>query len=122
MGPWLNGTVPRYAAGVVGLNVEVIVAGNTPAGLAATSATKTIPIVIATMEDPVQQDSPRASLTREAASRGSTSRRRLAAHRPAFRIKIACNVGPLVPLRVREPSKASGSSRQLRCAPVSMGL
>ena len=46
---------PRYAAGVVGLNVEVIVAGNTPAGLAATNATKTIPIVIATMEDSVQQ-------------------------------------------------------------------
>jgi putative ABC transport system substrate-binding protein len=46
---------PRYAAEVAGLNVDVIVAGNSPAGLAAKNATKTIPIVIATMEDPVQQ-------------------------------------------------------------------
>jgi len=37
------------------LNVDVIVAANSPAGLAAKNATKTIPIVIATMEDPVQQ-------------------------------------------------------------------
>jgi putative ABC transport system substrate-binding protein len=37
------------------LNVDVIVAGNSPAGLAAKNATKTIPIVIAKMEDPVQQ-------------------------------------------------------------------
>jgi putative ABC transport system substrate-binding protein len=35
--------------------VDVIVARNSPAGLAAKNATKTIPIVIATMEDPVQQ-------------------------------------------------------------------
>ena len=55
MGPWLNGTVPQYAAEVVGLNVDDIVAANSPAGLAAKNATKTIPIVIATMEDPVQQ-------------------------------------------------------------------
>ena len=55
MGPWLNGTVPPYAAEVVGLNVDDIVAANSPAGLAAKNATKTIPIVIATMEDPVQQ-------------------------------------------------------------------
>ena len=46
---------PRYAAEVAGLNVDVIVAGNSPAGLAAKNATKTIPIVIAKMEDPVQQ-------------------------------------------------------------------
>ena len=55
MGPWLNGTVPQYAAEVMGLNVDDIVAANSPAGLAAKNATKTIPIVIATMEDPVQQ-------------------------------------------------------------------
>jgi len=40
---------------VVGLNVDVIVAANSPAGLAAKNATKTIPIVIATMEDPLEQ-------------------------------------------------------------------
>jgi putative ABC transport system substrate-binding protein len=39
----------------VRLNVDVIVAANNPAGLAAKNATKTIPIVIATMEEPVQQ-------------------------------------------------------------------
>ena len=57
----------RYAAEVAGLNVDVIVAGNSPACLAAKNASKTIPIVIATMEDPVQQGFARASLTREAA-------------------------------------------------------
>ena len=46
---------PRYAAEVAGLNVDVIVTRNSPAGLAAKNATKTIPIVIATMEDPVRQ-------------------------------------------------------------------
>ena len=46
---------PEYAAEVVGLDVDVILAANSPAGLAAKNATKTIPIVIATMEDPVQQ-------------------------------------------------------------------
>ncbi len=46
---------PEYAAEVVGLEVDVILAANSPAGLAAKNATTTIPIVIATMEDPVQQ-------------------------------------------------------------------
>jgi putative ABC transport system substrate-binding protein len=46
---------PEYAAEVVGLDVDVILAANSPAGLAAKNATTTIPIVIATMEDPVQQ-------------------------------------------------------------------
>jgi putative ABC transport system substrate-binding protein len=40
---------------VVGLNVDLIVAANGAAGLAAKSTTKKIPIVIATMEDPVKQ-------------------------------------------------------------------
>jgi putative ABC transport system substrate-binding protein len=40
---------------VADLNVDVIVAGISSAGLAAKNATKTILIVIATMEDPVQQ-------------------------------------------------------------------
>ena len=55
---WRRGSTeqfPQYAAEVVGLNVDVIVAANSPAGLAGKNATKTIPIVIATMEDPVQQ-------------------------------------------------------------------
>ena len=47
--------IPEYAAEVVGLEVDVILAANSPAGLAAKNATTTIPIVIATMEDPVQQ-------------------------------------------------------------------
>src|SRR5215475_1934545 len=55
MGPWLNGRFLEYAAEVVGLDVDVILAANSPAGLAAKNATTTIPIVIATMEDPVQQ-------------------------------------------------------------------
>jgi putative ABC transport system substrate-binding protein len=46
---------PEFAAEVVRLNVDVIVAANSPAGLAAKYATKTIPIVIATMEEPVKQ-------------------------------------------------------------------
>jgi putative ABC transport system substrate-binding protein len=45
---------PEFAAEAVRLNVDVIVAANTAAGLAAQKATKTIPIVIATMEEPVR--------------------------------------------------------------------
>src|SRR5215470_112557 len=44
---------PEYAAEVVRLKVDVIVAANTPAGRAAQMATKTIPIVIPFMGDPV---------------------------------------------------------------------
>jgi putative ABC transport system substrate-binding protein len=54
---WGRGRTDRFtefAAEVVRLPVDVIVAGNTPAGLAAQKATKTIPIVIATMVDPVR--------------------------------------------------------------------
>ena len=53
---WGRGTTERFAefaAEVVGLNVNVIVAANTPAGYAAQKATTTIPIVIPTMTDPV---------------------------------------------------------------------
>jgi putative tryptophan/tyrosine transport system substrate-binding protein len=53
---WGHGTTerfPEYAADVVRLNVDVIVASNTAAGHAAQLATKTIPIVIPTMIDPV---------------------------------------------------------------------
>ena len=78
----------RYAAEVAGLNVDVIVAGNSPAGLAAKNASKTIPIVIATMEDPVQQGFATSLAHPGGSTRGSTSRRWLAAHRPAFRIKL----------------------------------
>jgi ABC-type uncharacterized transport system substrate-binding protein len=65
--PWISplraqrNSSPGDAAEVAGLNVDVIVAGNSPAGLATKNASKTIPIVIATMgvietiEDPVQQ-------------------------------------------------------------------
>jgi YihY family inner membrane protein len=44
---------PEFAVEVSRIPVDVIVAGNSPAGFAAKSATRTIPIVIATMVDPV---------------------------------------------------------------------
>ena len=44
---------PEFAAEVVKLNVDVIVAANDAAGRAAQQMTKSIPIVIATMGDPV---------------------------------------------------------------------
>src|SRR5437868_5061293 len=53
---WGHGTTKRFsefAAEVVRMKVDVIVAANSPAGHAAQAATKTIPIVIATMVDPV---------------------------------------------------------------------
>jgi len=53
---WGRGTTerfPEFAAAAVRLNVDVIVAANTAAGQAAQRATKTIPIVIPTMADPV---------------------------------------------------------------------
>ena len=53
---WGRGTTerfPEFAAEVVRLNVDVIVAANSPAGYAAQRATRTIPIVIPTMADPV---------------------------------------------------------------------
>jgi putative tryptophan/tyrosine transport system substrate-binding protein len=53
---WGRGRTERFvefADDVVRIPVDVIVAANTPAGLAAKRATRTIPIVIATMVDPV---------------------------------------------------------------------
>ncbi len=53
---WGRGTTERFAdfaAEVVRLKVDVIVAANAPAGHAAQRATKTIPIVIPTMPDAV---------------------------------------------------------------------
>jgi ABC-type uncharacterized transport system substrate-binding protein len=53
---WGRGSIERFqdfAAEVVGLNVDVIVAANDVAGRAAQRATKTIPIVIAIIGDPV---------------------------------------------------------------------
>jgi putative tryptophan/tyrosine transport system substrate-binding protein len=55
---WGRGSTQRFsefAAEVVGLNVDVILAANSAAAFAAKNATKTTPIVIATMEDPVRQ-------------------------------------------------------------------
>src|SRR2546428_13767146 len=45
--------LPTLAAELVGLKVDVIVAGNTLAALAAKQATKTIPIVFAVASDPL---------------------------------------------------------------------
>ena len=53
---WGRGTTERFAefaAEAVSLNVNVIVAANSPAGHAAQKATTTIPVVIPTMADPV---------------------------------------------------------------------
>ena len=60
---WGRGTTERFAefaAEVVGLKVDVIVEANSPAGRAAQKATRTIPIVIPTMADPVGDGSARA--------------------------------------------------------------
>lgn len=53
---WANGQfdrLPALAAELVGLRVNVIVASNTPAALAAKNATSTIPIILVTSGDPV---------------------------------------------------------------------
>ncbi len=53
---WADGRVdrlPALAAGLVQLGVNVIVASNTPAALAAKKATSTIPIILVTSGDPV---------------------------------------------------------------------
>jgi len=53
---WANGKVaefPRLATDLVRLKVDVIFAGTTPAALAAQDATITIPIVFATVADPM---------------------------------------------------------------------
>jgi ABC-type uncharacterized transport system substrate-binding protein len=55
--------LPALAAELARLNVDLIVAGATPAGRAAQQATKTIPIVVTAMGDPVQ-DGLVASLAR----------------------------------------------------------
>jgi putative tryptophan/tyrosine transport system substrate-binding protein len=55
---WGYGTTERFAefaAEAVRMKVDVIVAANSPAGHAAQVATKTIPIVIATMVNPVEE-------------------------------------------------------------------
>jgi putative tryptophan/tyrosine transport system substrate-binding protein len=44
---------PEFAAEMVRLRVDLILAGTTPAALAAKNATQTIPIVIPTANDPV---------------------------------------------------------------------
>ena len=53
---WANGKVaefPKLAVDLVRLKVDVIFAGTTPAALAARDATNTIPIVFATVADPI---------------------------------------------------------------------
>ena len=45
--------LPAYAAELVALNVDVLVATNTPGALAAKQATRTLPIVFAAVGDPV---------------------------------------------------------------------
>ena len=61
--------LPALAAELVGLKVDVIIAGATPAGRAAQQATGTIPIIVSAMGDPVQDglvaslSSPGANIT-----------------------------------------------------------
>jgi len=73
---WADGKVaefPKLAAELVPLKVDVILAGSTPAALAARDATSTIPIVFAVAADPVGAKLI-ASLSRPGgkASRGAT--------------------------------------------------
>jgi len=54
---WANGNyeqLPKMAADLVGLHVDVIAATSTPANVFAVAATKTIPIVFTTSSDPVE--------------------------------------------------------------------
>jgi len=53
---WAEGRVERlatFAADLVRLRVDAIVASSTPAALAAQKATKTIPVVMVTTSDPI---------------------------------------------------------------------
>jgi putative tryptophan/tyrosine transport system substrate-binding protein len=55
---WANGRyaqLPSLAADLVRLNIDVLAATSTPAGLPAKAATGTIPIVFVTGSDPVEQ-------------------------------------------------------------------
>jgi putative ABC transport system substrate-binding protein len=50
----MNDRLPELAAELVRLNVDVILANATPAALAASKATTTIPILFDSVSDPVQ--------------------------------------------------------------------
>jgi hypothetical protein len=113
MGPWLNGIVPRYAAEVAGLNVDVHRGREQSSWLGRQERPRQFPLSLRRWRTRCNKDSPRASLTREAASRGSTSRRRLAAPGLPSVSKLPVTQRPLVPFRPREASKASGSSRPI---------
>jgi hypothetical protein len=91
-GPWLNGSVPPVRGRSRGFERGCHRSREQSSGLGRQERPRQFPLSLRRWRTRRNKDSPRASLTREAASRGSTSRRRLAAHRPAFRIKIACNV------------------------------
>ena len=91
-GPWLNGTVPPVRSRSRGFERGCHRGREQSSGLGRQERPRQFPLSLRRWRTRCNKDSPRASLIREAASRGSTSRRRLAAHRPAFRVKIACNV------------------------------
>jgi putative ABC transport system substrate-binding protein len=69
-----------------------VVAGNSPAGFAAKNPTKTIPIVIATMEDPVQQGFATSLAHPGGRITGLNLLTSACRAQAAFRIKIACDV------------------------------
>ena len=48
--------LPGLAVELAGLNVDIIVTAATPGGLAAKQATKTIPVVVSAMGDPVRDE------------------------------------------------------------------
>jgi putative ABC transport system substrate-binding protein len=66
-----NERFPNLATELARLNVDLILARGTPAALAAKNATRTIPIVLLGIGDPVEQASWLASRTRAQISQGS---------------------------------------------------
>ena len=113
MGPWLNGTVPPVRGRSRGIERGCHRGGEQSSGLGRQERPRQFPLSLQRWRTRCNKDSPRASLTREAASRGSTSRRRLAAPGLPSVSKLPVTQRPLVPFRAREASKASGSSRPI---------
>ncbi len=112
---WVEGRreqLPAFAAELVKLNVDIIVAAATPPALAAQQATKTIPIVVAHMSDPVEPGLI-ANLARPGGN--VTGMRSLQAELAAKRLELLKEAFPRISRVVALGSVTSGGSqRQLR--------